>query len=100
MVQKIEWTLRARSDLRKIHDYISVDSFRYAQVQIENIQASVLRLIRFPLIGRIVPEFPHLPYRELIVDNYCILYRYDEGRDCVLIMAVVHGRRELNEPPL
>ena len=99
MVQKIEWTSRARNDLRNIHEYIAADSIRYAQVQIENILAAVSNLLSFPAMGRLVPEFPHLPYRELIVGNYRILYRYEEQQERVLVMTVVHGRRLITEAP-
>lgn len=97
MVQEIVWTSRALADLRKIYYYILDDSVRYAQAQIENIQIAVARLSSFPSIGRSVPEFPHLLYRELIVDNYRVIYRPQE--DKIVIMAVVHGRRLLNDPP-
>lgn len=47
--------------------------------------------------GRHVPEFSHLPHREIIVDNYRVLYRYRAVSDTVLIVTVVHGRRLLSE---
>jgi plasmid stabilization system protein ParE len=100
VVQEIVWTPRALGDLRKIHDYIAVDSIRYAQVQIDTIQAAVLTLSDFPFIGRRVPEFPNLPYREIIAGNFRIMYRFEEQRHRVLIMTVVHGRQMLKEPPL
>ncbi len=98
MVQEIVWTTRAQRDLRKIHDYIAADSVRYAQVQIESIQSAALNLSEFPSLGRRVPEFPELPYREIIVGNYRVIYRYEEQRNLVLIMSVVHGRQSLTEP--
>ena len=63
MVQKIKWTNQAKSDLYDIYRFIARDSARYAQIQIENIQNAVSNLAIFPLMGRNVPEFPHLPYR-------------------------------------
>jgi len=98
VVQKIDWTSRARGDLRKIHDYIAEDSVRYAQVQVENIQSAVLNLSEFPSIGRRVPEFPHLPYREIIVGNYRVIYRLEEKQERVLILSIVHGRQLLKMP--
>jgi len=98
MVQEIVWTPRAVGDLRKIHDYIAVDSIRYAQVQIETIQAAALTLSEFPSLGRRVPEFPNLPYREIIVGNYRVMYRFEEQRARVLIMTIAHGRQMLSEP--
>jgi len=97
MVQKIEWTKRALKDLHDIYEFIAKDSSRYAQIQVENIQDSISNLISFPLMGRKVPEFPHLPYREILVGNYRVLYRYDDEENQLYVMAVVHGRRLLKE---
>ena len=99
MVQKIKWTNQAKSDLYDIYRFIARDSTRYAQIQIENIQNAVSNLAIFPLMGRIVPEFPHLPYREILAGNYRVLYRLEEEKDQVIVMSVVHGRRLLKEPP-
>lgn len=96
---RITWTQRALRDLREIYDFIAMDSPRYAQIQVEKIQESVPILATFPFMGRQVPEFPHLPYREILVGNYRILYRVTEKRNRILVMAVVHGRRLLKEPP-
>lgn len=98
MVQKIEWTTRARKDLRDIYEFVARDSSRYAQIQIENIQNAVSNLANFPLIGHIVPEFPHLTYREILVGNYRVLYRFEEAQGRVIVMSIVHGRRLLKEP--
>jgi len=100
MVQEIVWTLRAREDVRRIHDYIAADSARYAQIQIQNIQSAVASLAEFPSLGRRVPEFAGLPYREIIVDNYRVIYRFEEIKGLVLIMSIIHGRQFLRKPPL
>jgi toxin ParE1/3/4 len=41
------------------------------------------RLEQFPESGRVVPEFPDLPYREVIVSPYRFFYRLGEyaGKD-------------------
>ena len=85
------------ADLREIHDYIARDSKRYAQIQIERIQASALKSSRFPEIGRIVPEFPTRLWREILSGNYRIIYRFDPDRSQIVILAVVHGRQLLKE---
>ena len=95
MVQ-IKWTNRALNDLCEINEFIAKDSPRYAQIQIEKIQKAVSNLAVFPSLGRQVPEFPHLPYREVLVGNYRVLYREEEKG--ILVMSVVHGRRLLKEP--
>ena len=95
MVQKIKWTLRSLNDLQDIYEFIAKDSKRYAQMQIENIQDAVSQLPHFPVMGRIMPEFPHLPYREIISGNYRIIYKIE--KDLIVIMSVVHGRRIIDK---
>lgn len=99
MVREINWTVRARNDLHDIYAFIAKDSCRYAQTQIETIQNTVSNLTSFPLMGHKVPEFSNLPYREILVGNYRILYRFEEEPNRILIMAVAHGRRLLKELP-
>ncbi len=84
MVQKIKWAKRALNDLQDIYEFIAKDSKRYAQIQVENIQHTASNLAKFPLLGRNVPEFPHLPYREVLAGNYRIIYRSvkKENREC------------------
>lgn len=99
MVREIKWAVRARNDLHDIYEFIAKDSRRYAQAQIETIQNAVSNLTSFPLMGHKVSEFPNLPYREILVGNYRILYRFEEEQNRILIMAVIHGRRLLKELP-
>ncbi len=94
------WGDVAVSDLEGIYDYIARDSHQYARHQIERIHQSTERLRQFPESGRTVPEFPHLPHREIIVDNYRVIYRYAADSDRVFVIAVVHGRRLLAESSL
>jgi len=98
VVQEIKWTLRALNDLNDIYEFIAKDSVRYAQIQVEKIQSSVSNLAEFPLMGHNVPELPHLPYREILVGNYRILYGFKKDQGQVMVMSVVHGRRLLKEP--
>lgn len=95
MVYKIKWTIRALNDLHDVYEFIAKDSRRYAQIQVEDIQNSALNLTSFPFMGRIVPEFPHLSYREILVGNYRVIYRFEEKQSLVIIMAVAHGKQLL-----
>ncbi len=54
------------------------------------------RLQRFPNSGRIVPEFPDLPYREVIVRPYRFFYRVKDP--VVWIVAVWHGAQLPEDP--
>lgn len=61
-------------------------------------EAVLRRLERFPRSGRILPEFPELPYREVIVAPYRLFYRV-EGKT-VWVVAVWHGAQIPEEPRL
>lgn len=67
--------------------------------KLKRFKPAVSNLAVFPSSGRQVPEFPHLPYREVLVGNYRVIYREEEKRRQVLIMSVVHGRQLLEELP-
>jgi len=71
---KINWTQLALSDLEDIHEYISDDSQRYAQITVNKIYNRVESLKRQPYSGRIVPEFEDTSIRELIEGNYRIVH--------------------------
>ena len=69
-----------------------------AAVQFRRRAERVLRrLQRFPNSGRVIPEFPELPYREVIVTPYRFFYRREE--DMVWVVAVWHGAQLPDELP-
>jgi len=72
----------------------------YAQYTIQNIFKAADILSTFPESGRHLPEFPHLPHRELLLGNYRIIYRYAGEEHSVKIVTVVHGSRLLKEAHL
>lgn len=92
MVQ-IEWTERSLEDLNEIHDYIARDSKSYATLFIKKIYNTVQKLKEFPNMGRIVPEVNIPSVRELIFQNYRIVYRIID--EIVEIITVFHGSRLL-----
>jgi toxin ParE1/3/4 len=80
--------------MRQIWEYIALDSRRYATNMLRRIVRSVGRLAEFPNIGRRVPEFGEREeIRELIVQNYRVIYRI--GADIISVSAVIHGARDL-----
>lgn len=95
MVLRVAWTRKALEDLRAIKDYISRDSKRYAQLQIERLRSAASHAGRFPEIGRTLPEFPEEAWREILTGNYRIIYRVDPEEKRVLVLAVVHGMQLL-----
>ena len=94
----IAWAGPALEDLRQIYLFIARDSRQYAGIMVRRIRTAVSRLGDFPQRGRVVPEFPDGPYREVLVGQYRVVYHHLEDRDMVLVLAVVHGSRLL--PPL
>jgi toxin ParE1/3/4 len=61
-------------------------------------EQALRRLEQFPESGRVVPEFPDLPYREVIVPPYRFFYRLKEA--AVWVVAVWHGAQPPEEPCL
>ena len=59
-------------------------------------KTTLRRLTRYPNSGRRIPEFPDLPYRELVLAPYRFFYRA-QGR-VVWIVAVWHGAQLPDEP--
>ena len=92
----IEWSRRARADIRNLKAYIAKDSPYYARRFTERIVASVEKLAEFPKIGRPVPEAEgREDVRELIYQGYRIIYRTLPDR--VQVVTVIHGSRNLAE---
>ena len=53
-------------------------------------------LLRYPASGRLIPEFPDLPFREVIVVPYRFFYRR-EGKT-IWVVAVWHGTQLPSDP--
>jgi len=54
------------------------------------------RLKKFPESGRPLPEFPELPFREVIVKPYRFFYQVKDND--VWVVAVWHGAQLPDEP--
>lgn len=96
---KINWTKLALSDLQGVHEYISHDSVRYAQITVNKIYDRVESLKAQPFSGRIVPEFDDKAIKELIEGNYRIVhYLVDEER--IDVLRIYHSARKLDKNKL
>jgi len=60
-------------------------------------EKDLARLMDFPKSGRIIPEFPYLPHRELLVKPYRFFYRKVEKT--IWIVAVWHCAQLPYKPP-
>jgi toxin ParE1/3/4 len=94
-VARLGWSPEAQRDLRDIYAWIARDSSRYAAATVQRIRRTVQQLRRFPESGRTIPEVPGGPYREILVGQYRVLYRYDRSADVVVIIGVIHGKQRL-----
>jgi plasmid stabilization system protein ParE len=62
----------------------------------QKVEKALLRLRRFPQSGRTLPEFPDLPFREVIIAPYRLFYRVKERT--IWVVAVWHGAQLPKQP--
>ena len=90
---QINWTKQAINDLEAIGDFIARDSSAIAQVFVDRIINSIVRLEAFPLSGRVVPEVGRESIREVIFRNYRIVYSLEN--DIIHILTIFHASKAL-----
>ena len=73
--------------------YISKSSNQYAKAMFEDISKAINNLKKFPKMGREVPESENPEYRELIIRNYRLIYRFNEKGQKIIISFIIHGSR-------
>lgn len=85
-------TVRAKSDLKAIFDYIAADNKEEAVKFLDKLNSAIKKLSNYPDMG-IYPKHKTLQakgYRFIVVDPYLIFYRLGK---IVYISAVIHGAR-------
>jgi len=93
---KVRFTPSARAQFLSTLEYIRRDKPSAATSFREHSETVLRRLEDFPESGRIIPEFPELPYREVIISPYRFLYKIKD--DIVWIVAVWHGAQLPKQP--
>jgi len=93
--QIVVWSPEALEDVDDIAAYIARDSVFYAAAVVEKMLAAAAGLSQFPQSGHIVPELNQPDIRERFVYSYRLIYRIESAR--ILVAAVVHGRRLLDD---
>ncbi len=91
----IRWSEPAVMDLENIRNYIARDSEYYAADFVARVIGSVEKLCILPRMGRKVPEIDNEKIREIIFQNYRIVYRKEYDNE-VLILGIIHAAREFN----
>ena len=86
---KVKFTPSAKTQFLSALAYIRKDK-PSAAINFRNRAEKILRRLEdFPESGKIITEFPELPYREVIISPYRFFYKIKD--DVVWIVAVWHG---------
>ena len=93
---RVRFTDSGRSQFLAVIAYIMRANPTAARRFKQRAQAVLRRLERSPGSGRVLPEFPDLLYREVIVAPYRFFYRVN-GK-IVWVVAVWHGAQIPREP--
>ena len=93
---RVRFTPSGRRQFLAVIAHIAEDRLVAAARFLARAKRSLRRLSRYPHSGRRIPEFPDLPYRELVLPPYRFFYR-TEGQ-VVWIVAVWHGAQLPEQP--
>jgi plasmid stabilization system protein ParE len=93
---KIRFTPTSRVQFLSAVAYIQRDDPEAAARFFRRASSALRRLRRFPRSGRVVPEFPELPYREIVMPPYRFFYRIEDN--IIWIAAVWHGAQIPESP--
>lgn len=87
----------ARQDLLEIARYIALDDPVAARRWVRALRARVHKLARHPRAGRRVPELAHDELREVLADNYRIIYLIRAKE--LVVLRFLEGHRKLQLDP-
>lgn len=96
MAKEVIWTGRATDDLYQIFESLSAYSNTRAESVIETIIDKVFLLEQFPKMGRVVPELNLESIREIVVQQYRIIYTLTANGSAE-ILAVRHSSRPISD---
>ena len=91
---KVKWSRLALSDAKNIFNYIKNDSL----VQASRIRSEIFDFAdgfsARPRGATIVPETKDVNIRQRLFYGWRIIYQIDEVKNRIIVMAVLHGKRE------
>ena len=87
------WTENAKEDLKEILDYIALENRAAADRIVDRIYEHVKILEKHPLSGKVLSEFEHFAYRQLVVPP-CRIF-YDVRQDKVFVLHILRFERIL-----
>ncbi len=92
---RVRFTPSARLQFLGAVEYIRRDNPSAAYKFRQRVEKVLGRLEDHPESGRLIPEFPELPHREVIVSPYRFFSRIE--KKTVWIIAVWHGAQKIEE---
>jgi plasmid stabilization system protein ParE len=92
-VRQVTWAESARAALDEAVAYIHKTSPQNAQLVLSDALAAAESLSQLAERGRLVPEQPEPPTRELFVRGFRLMYQLTDTH--VTLVAFVRGRRSL-----
>ena len=95
MDYKLDWSLRARADLREIVGIIAADRPSVVLGWGDDLFRHIEILASFPMIGPVVPEVSMIPTRRIVFGDYLIFYRVHHSPNVVELLTIWHGARGL-----
>jgi toxin ParE1/3/4 len=93
MPYRVLWTDLSLIRLEEIASYIAVERPGAANALLEQIFQRVDVLAELPRSGRPYPNASNPDLRELIVEQYRVIYRVAEPEKAIYILTVRHGRQ-------
>lgn len=95
-MKAVRFTPPARAQFLTALAYIKADRPLAAAAFRARANKQLSALLTFPDSGRTIPEFPDLPYREVLVDSYRFFYRPKDP--IVWVVGVWHDAQIPDEP--
>jgi plasmid stabilization system protein ParE len=93
---KVRFTATAKAQFLSAIEYIRRDEPSAAKSFREHTEKALRSLEDFPESGRLIPEFPELPFREVIISPYRFFYKMKN--DKVWIVSVWHDAQLPKKP--
>ncbi|WP_075090813.1 type II toxin-antitoxin system RelE/ParE family toxin [Haloferula sp. BvORR071] len=91
---RVVWSAAALADLRDLVRYIARDDRVVAKRFGDLIVTKIDALVKFPRIGRRVPEFAEENLRQIVVSSYRVVYEIDDSMGNISVLRVWHGARD------
>jgi len=95
MPYRIVYRAYAEKDIWEIAEYLSDFSITTAETFLRELKDKIERLTETPLIYPKIDSYRE--YRKIVVGNYVVVYELEEQTEEIIIIRVVHGKRNYQE---